>query len=80
MENRPRSFPVRLLSGFWRGVDESRRFVVNILFLALVVALVVAAFSGKPKVPKGGALVVKPRGDIVEQLTARSVDADRWRG
>ena len=74
MENRPRSFPVRLLSGFWRGVDESRRFVVNILFLALVVALVVAAFSGKPKVPKGGALVVKPRGDIVEQLTARSVD------
>ena len=74
MEYRPRSFPVRLLSGFWRGVDESRRFVVNILFLALVVALVVAAFSGKPKVPKGGALVVKPRGDIVEQLTARSVD------
>ncbi|HSB35673.1 MAG TPA: signal peptide peptidase SppA, partial [Thermoanaerobaculia bacterium] len=74
MEYRPRSFPVRLLSGFWRGVDESRRFVVNILFLALVVALIVAAFSGKPKVPKGGALVVKPRGDIVEQLSARSVD------
>ncbi len=37
METRPRSLPVRILSNFWRGVDESRRFVVNVLFLALVV-------------------------------------------
>ena len=40
MDTRTRSLPVRLLSGFWRAVDESRRFVVNVLFLALVVALV----------------------------------------
>jgi protease IV len=72
METRPRSLPVRLLSGFWRGVDESRRLVVNVLFLALVVVLVGAAISGGPKVPKGGALVVRPKGVLVEQLTGRN--------
>jgi len=48
MEYRPRSLPVRILAGFWRGVDESRRFVVNVLFLALVVVLVGAAISAGP--------------------------------
>jgi protease-4 len=73
MENRPRSFPVRLLSGFWRGVDESRRFVVNVLFLALVVFLVGSAVTGGPKVPTGAALVVRPKGVLVEQLTGRNL-------
>jgi len=72
MESRPRSLPVRLLSGFWRGVDESRRFAVNVLFLVLVVVLVGAVFTGKPKVPKGGALVVRLKGVLVEQLTGRN--------
>jgi protease IV len=73
MENSKRSLPVRLISGFWLGLDWSRRVAVNLLFLAIVLFLVVMAVSGRPKVPKGGALVVKPRGVIVEQLAARSL-------
>lgn len=73
MENKERSLPIRIVSGFWRGLDWSRRVVVNVLFLVLVLFLVGAALSGGPKVPKGGALVVKPEGVVVEQLTARSL-------
>jgi len=70
--------PVRrtgFLSSLWAAVDASRRFVVNVLFLALVVWLVWVAISGRPKVPKGAALVVKPQGTLVEQLSRRSADS-----
>jgi protease-4 len=69
---RPRSLPRRVLSALGRGLDQSRRVFVNVLFLLLVVGLLVAAFAGGPKVPKGAALVVAPKGNIVEQLSARS--------
>src|SRR5664279_3118716 len=72
MESTKRPLPVRLVSGFWLGLDWSRRVVVNLLFLAIVLFLVGMAVSGRPQVPKGSALVVKPRGVIVEQLAARS--------
>lgn len=69
---RPRALPVRVLSALGRGLDQSRRVFVNLLFLALVVGLLAAAFAGGPKVEKGAALVVAPEGSIVEQLSARS--------
>ena len=75
MDARPRSLPVRFLSGFWRSVDESRRFVVNVLFLALVVWLVWAAIAGRPKVPTGAALVIRPQGLLVEQLSRPTVES-----
>lgn len=56
---------VRLL----RGLDGLRRFLLNVLFFGLLAALVTAAMSGRPKVPDGAALVVKPQGVIVEQLS-----------
>ena len=62
---RPSLF-VRLL----RALDGLRRFLVNVLFFGLLAALVTAAMSGRPKVPDGAALVVKPQGVIVEQLSA----------
>src|SRR5512147_48508 len=68
IENRPRSLPRRVLGALGRGLDQSRRLFVNVLF----VALVAVASSGGPKVPKGGALVVAPKGNVVEQLSARS--------
>ncbi len=74
MENQKRSRLAGFLSGLWTAVDQSRRFVVNFLFLALLVGLVWAAISGRPKVPKGSALVVKPQGTIVDQLSRRSAD------
>ena len=52
MEDRKRSRVAGFLSGLWTAVDQSRRFVVNIFFLALVVWLVWMAIAGRPKVPR----------------------------
>src|SRR5512147_1430025 len=52
-----------------RVLDGLRRFVVNLVFFGLLVAIVVALWSGRPKVPSGAALVLKPEGTIVEQLS-----------
>jgi protease-4 len=70
MDTKPRSRIGRTLSTFWRGLDTSRRIVANLLLLALLVGVAAAFVLGGPKVPKGAALVVAPRGEIVEQLTA----------
>ncbi|MFI5181456.1 MAG: signal peptide peptidase SppA [Thermoanaerobaculia bacterium] len=75
MEDRPRSLPVRLLSSLWLWVDEARRFAVNVLFLGILVGLVAVAIAGRPRVPKGAALVVKPQGVLVEQLSRPSADS-----
>ncbi len=71
-DTRPRSLPRRVLSGLGRGLDQSRRVFVNVLFLAIVVGLLAAAIAGGPKVPKGAALVVAPKGNLVEQVATRS--------
>ena len=63
-DDRP-SLAVRLL----RGLDGLRRFLMNVLFFGLLAALAVAAWRGRPRVPDGAALVVKPEGAIVEQLS-----------
>lgn len=67
-----------VLSGFWRVLDEARRATVNILFLVLVLILVAGLLAAKPSVPKGGALVLEPRGAIVEEYSGepmqRAVD------
>lgn len=56
---------------FWRGVDQARRLVVNVLFLILLAALISWLLAdGTPKVPETTALVVAPYGDLVEQLSA----------
>ncbi|MBK9968658.1 MAG: signal peptide peptidase SppA [Holophagales bacterium] len=69
---RPRSLPRRVLSALGRSLDQSRRVFVNVLFLSIVVGLLAAAFAGGPKVQKGAALVVAPKGNLVEQVAARS--------
>ena len=56
---------------FWRGLDATRRFVLNTLFLIIVIALLVAIFGGgvKPLTSKT-ALVLELRGDLVEEHTS----------
>lgn len=62
----------------WRGLDATRRVVLNVVFFGLVIALLAALVaSGKPKVPKGCALVVKPVGAIVEQVESNALDRAR---
>jgi len=55
--------------GMWRGIDATRRFVINVVFLILVVAVIVVLLKDdKPKIPKRTVLVINPQGPIVEQL------------
>ncbi len=63
-----RNIFVRLLSGFWHFLDESRRAVINILFLFLLFIIITSFFKEKiTVVPDGSALVINPAGFIVEQ-------------
>ncbi len=62
----------RALLAAWRLLDWSRRLALNALFLAVVVAVVGALWrAGGGRVPPRAALVVAPRGQIVEQLAHR---------
>ena len=72
MDTKPGPRIVRAFSTFWRGLDATRRIIANLLLLALLVALAAALVLSGPKVPRGAALVVAPRGEIVEQITART--------
>src|SRR5437867_1939597 len=72
-EQRPGWF-WRLLGGLWRLLDRTRRAAVNLLFLLIAILLVSGAFAGKPRVPGSTALVIDPRGPIVEQLSTSPRD------
>jgi len=73
MESKPRSLPVRILLATWRVVDQSRRIAVNLIFIAIPIAIVVGLLWSGPNVPYGGALVIEPKGEIVEQLSSPTV-------
>jgi protease-4 len=66
----------RGLGMFWRGLDATRRFVLNALFLLIVIVLLVAMFGGgaKPLASKT-ALVLELRGDLVEEHSGGLRDA-----
>jgi protease-4 len=58
----------------WRGIDAARRVFVNLLFVALVIVLLVVLFSDdKPEIADTTALVIAPKGRLVEQLTGQSI-------
>jgi len=69
---RPRSLPRRALSAIGRGLTFVRNTFLNVLALSVVVGLLAVLFAGGPKVEKGSALVLVPKGNIVEQLAAKS--------
>ena len=56
------------LASVFRGIDLSRRLVLNLLFLLMLGLLLGLAASGAPKVPSKAILVVAPQGLLVEQL------------
>jgi protease-4 len=61
----------RMFVLFWQGVSAVRRFVVNLVFLLVVIlVLSIFLFSGGKQVPDGAALILSPSGNIVEQKTA----------
>ncbi|MEM7358258.1 MAG: signal peptide peptidase SppA [Pseudomonadota bacterium] len=65
----------RFMSGTWGFIDSARKITINLLFLVIVVALLVVAFSSDaPRIASTSALVIEPRGQLVEQLTAKSFE------
>ena len=68
MTTKPKSAFRRGIGGFWRGLDATRRFVFNLIFLLVVVAILWGMFGGglKPLSPKT-ALVLDLKGELVEE-------------
>jgi protease-4 len=70
-----RTTVMRILGGTWRGIDWAVRVVLTLLVAAvLVAAAVVLIGGGGPKIADTTALVINPTGQLVEQLSARSVE------
>lgn len=58
----------RFFAAIWTGVDGVRK-VLHLLLLLFIFAIVVGALSATaPKLPQQAALVIRPVGDLVEQL------------
>ena len=73
----------RFFRGTWRVIDVSRRVVLNLLFLLIVIALIVAfARSGPLPLAEKTALVLRIDGTIGEQRSGnlRSTALDQVRG
>ena len=64
----------RFLGGVWRGLDTLRRFLHLLVLLALAGVVVGALRQSSPRVPDKAALVVRPSGDIVEQLSGEPIE------
>ncbi len=69
--------PIRRFFGFlWRAVDFSRRVVLNLLFLAIVIFIAAAWFvEGRPTLNDNTVLVLDIKGPIVEQYTGAAGEA-----
>ncbi|REL29626.1 signal peptide peptidase SppA [Thalassotalea euphylliae] len=62
----------RIFSASWRVVDTSRKLVVNLIFLAIIIAIIgiISSDDTQVTVPENSALVLNLRGDLVEQKVA----------
>lgn len=63
----------RFFRGLWRGLDTLRRFLHLLLLLAVVGVVIGALRSGTPRLPEKAALVIRPSGDLVEQLSGEPI-------
>jgi protease-4 len=68
MSFKPMSTLRRGIGSLWRGLDATRRFVLNLLFLIILIFLLWGIFGGgiKPLAPKT-ALVLDLKGELVEE-------------
>jgi protease-4 len=72
MDNR--SLPVRIVAGIWRGLDRLRRLLHLTLLLGLLLLLLVGAFGDRVAIPSSAALVIAPRGVLVDQLSGDALE------
>jgi protease-4 len=59
----------RVIYGIWRSLDVLRRFLHLLILLALFGVVIGALRQVTPRVPDKAALVIRPSGDLVEQLS-----------
>jgi protease IV len=62
-----------ILTGIWRGLDGLRKALHLVLLIVIFGVIVWAVSSSTPSVPDRAALVVKPEGRLVEQLSGDPV-------
>jgi protease-4 len=74
MESEKRALPLRVVAGIWRGLDRLRRVLHLILLLGFFLLLVVSSFGGRVFVPATAALVIEPRGTLVDQLSGDALE------
>ena len=73
----------KIIKAAWGIIDSARKVTFNLLFLFLAMGLLATLFSNDdPKIAKTTALVIEPKGKLVEQLTAKTVGSliDEARG
>lgn len=69
-----RNVVVRIFRAIWTGVDGVRK-VLHLLLLLFIFSIVLAAMSATaPKLPSQAALVIRPVGELVEQLEGNPYD------
>jgi protease-4 len=69
MDRDKRAWPLRIVAGIWRALDRLRRLLHLILLLGLFLLLVAGAVGDRVLIPDAAALVVAPRGVLVDQLS-----------
>ena len=69
-----RSWFVRFFGGLYRFIDGSRRFVMNVIFVLIVIWILGAFFTSLPPIKENTALVLAPKGAIVEQYSGSPAD------
>ncbi len=74
MEKRKRNILSRFLTGIWRFLDGIRRTVANVIVLALLVWLFVTVIEHAEPLASGTALVIAPKGMVVEEYSMDATD------
>jgi protease IV len=64
----------RFFAGLWHGLDGLRKFLHLLLLLVIFGFIVGALRTTIPRIEDNSALVIAPRGEIVEQLSGDAVD------
>jgi len=65
----------RLFSGGLRILDGLRRLLINLVFVLFLIVMLVAIVQNKDDLPDEAVLLIKPQGQLVEQISQPSADA-----
>jgi len=74
MEDKQPSLIRRFFRGFWTTLNFTRTLTLNFTFLIFILLLLSTIFSNAIKLQPNTALVISPKGKIVEQYTADATD------